>query len=136
VGIEGAAGLLGGFAVIPSPLTQVAVLASILSLVLRFRRTRGQERQQLKWFTYAAALMVVIAILGSYAAMHEPESAEVRPFLVTVDLAAIAAVSVVLGIAILRHRLFDIDLLINRTVVYGALTAALGLAYWASVLVL
>ena len=77
--------------------------------MLRFRRSRGEERQQLKWFTYAAAL-VPLAVLDEFL----PAPVDSLAFAVPVVLLPIAA-----GIAILRHRLYDIDRLINRTLVYG-----------------
>jgi hypothetical protein len=96
------------------------------SLVLRFRRSRGEERQQLKWFTYAGALVPLTWL------------ADVLPALVgdIVSAAPIVFLPAAAGIAILRYRLYDIDRLINRTLVYGWLTAILGLVYAAAVLVL
>jgi len=94
---------------------------SVASLVLRFRRSRGEERQQLKWFVYAGALSVV--------AFSYPggDLASILQILVA-PLLPIAA-----GIAILRYGLFDIDVVINRTLVYGSLTAMLALVYFGSV---
>ena len=101
-------------------------VVAFVSLVIRFRRSRGEERQQLKWFTYAAAL-VPLAVLGD--ALPAPLGNVV--FAVPIVFLPIAA-----GIAILRYRLYDIDQLINRTLVYGSLTAILGLGYAGAVLVL
>ena len=102
-----------------------AVLA-LASLVIRFRRSRGEERQQLKWFTYACALLP-LAALGDFL----PGPVGDLLFAALVLLLPVAT-----GIAILRHRLYDIDRLINRTLVYGLLTALLGGVYAAAVLVL
>jgi hypothetical protein len=100
-----------------------------LSLVQRFRRSHGVQRQQLKWFTYAAALTFLWLVLGDYllpnAAVLEVLSG------VMYGLIPVAA-----GVAILRYRLYDIDRLINRTLVYGLLTALLGAVYAGVVLVL
>jgi hypothetical protein len=104
-------------------------VAAILSVVLRFRRSRGVERQQLKWFTYAAALMGVFLLLTDYLF---PQSGVVD---VLYGL-AVALVPVAAGVAVLRYRLYDIDRLVNRTLVYGALTALLGAVYAGVVLVL
>ena len=90
-------------------------LVALVSLVLRFRRSRGEERQQLKWFTYAGALLP-LAVLGD--ALPAPLGNVV--FAVPIVFLAVAA-----GIAVLRYRLYDIDRLINRTLVYGLLTALL-----------
>jgi hypothetical protein len=102
-----------------------AVLA-LASLVIRFRRSRGEERQQLKWFTYACALLP-LAALGDFL----PGPVGDLLFAALVLLLPVAT-----GIAILRHRLYDIDRLINRTLVYGLLTALLGGVYAGAVLVL
>jgi hypothetical protein len=105
----------------------VCSVAAVASVVLRFRRSRGVERQQLKWFTYAALVMFAVNL----ATMFLPGGA-VGDLLFGL---AIAFLPVAAGIAILRHRLYDIDRLINRTVVYLALTALLGAVYAAVVLV-
>jgi hypothetical protein len=107
-----------------------ALLAAGASLVVRFRRARGVERQQLKWLLYA----VVIAILGTPLLSLTPS----RTPELAVDLASallIALIPVAVGLAILRYRLYDIDRLINRTMVYGLLTVILGLGYAAGSLV-
>jgi hypothetical protein len=105
----------------------VVSLAACASLVVRFRRARGVERQQLKWFAYAAALLVIGNVVGGVVL---PSSGDLAAAL-TIALLPVAA-----GIAILRYRLYDIDRLINRTLVYGLLTAILGLGYAGAVLLL
>jgi hypothetical protein len=103
-------------------------VAAVVSLVLRFRRSRGVERQQLKWITYAAALAILLQAVPT--PLPEGAVSDVL-FGLLISFIPIAA-----GIAVLRYRLYDIDRLINRTVVYGLLTAILGLGYAATVLVL
>ncbi len=101
-------------------------------MVVRFRRARGVERQQMKWFAIAASLVAAAFIVNfAYQFVPELHVLEQAAFLL-----AFASVPVSVGIAILRHRLYDIDRLINRAVVYGALSAGLGLVYWASVVLL
>jgi len=102
--------------------------AAAVSLVLRFRRSQGVERQQLKWFTYAGVLLFSWSIVDFALP-------EVAPFTVFFGL-TIALVPVAAGIAVLRYRLYDIDRLINRTLVYGLLTALLAGVYAGAVLVL
>jgi hypothetical protein len=116
-------------------------------MIIRFRRSRGIERQQLKWFVSAAALLAV-----TFAATAVPWfvigvlSGQGAPFLsgqrtpslalkVTQDITSItfAGLPLAAGIAILRYRLYDIDLLINRTLVYGSLTVLLALVYFGGV---
>jgi hypothetical protein len=111
----------------------VAVLAAIASLVVRFRRARGVERQQLKWVVYAVVVVVLCFIL----LMVAPNSMDPSELAVDVVFSLlIALIPVAMGVAILRYRLYDIDRLINRTLVYGLLTAVLGAVYAALVLVL
>jgi hypothetical protein len=105
-------------------------LASVASLVVGFRRARGEERHQLKWFTYGAGVLI---LLLAASAVSPALNARVPALVVA---AALAAPPLVIGVAVLRYRLYDIDRLINRTLVYGLLTATLGLAYAGVVLVL
>jgi hypothetical protein len=103
-------------------LTACAVAAA-LSLLLRFRRSHGVERQQLKWFAYAGALTACIVLLGDSLPDTGVLNVNVL-FGVAIGLLPVSA-----GIAILRYRLYDIDRLIRRTVSYSLLTAVLGAVY-------
>jgi hypothetical protein len=109
-------------------LLAVCAVAAVVSVVLRFRRSRGVERQQLKWFTYAAVLAILLQAVP--APLGEGAVYDVLFGL------TIAFIPVASGIAILRYRLYDIDRLINRTLVYGLLTTILGLGYAGAVLIL
>jgi hypothetical protein len=106
------------------------IFAAAVSLVVRFRRSRGTERQQLKWFTYAAAFIPVWFLLNSPIERAFPN------LFAVVDALVIAGVPVAAGIAILRYRLYDIDRIINRTLVYASLTAMLAALYLGGVVVL
>ena len=97
----------------------VGILGAVASVVVRFRRSRGIERQQMKWFLYAAALLPLFPV-------SEPLSAVVENTVLTVVLIALPTS---VCIAVLRYRLYGIDVVINRTLVYGTLTAILVLAY-------
>jgi hypothetical protein len=101
--------------------------AAALSLVLRFRRSHGVERQQLKWFTYAGVLMAGCFVLSDLFPDHVLSGL----FGVAVGLVPVAA-----GIAILHYRLYDIDRLIRRTLTYSLLTALLAGVYAGAVLIL
>jgi signal transduction histidine kinase len=93
----------------------VSTLLCLMALVLRFRRSQGEERQQLKWFAYASTLTVVSLLLALIPPLYAAGSA--------LQIVAIPLLPVATGIAVLRYRLYDIDVIINRTLVYGALTA-------------
>jgi hypothetical protein len=111
----------------PAPIFLLGIpttILSVISLVLRFRRSRGEERQQLKWFVYAgvlvvAALFVPLLLPGVASSL--------------LQLLVMPALPMAAGVAILRHRLYDIDRIINRTLVYGALTIMLALVYFGGV---
>jgi hypothetical protein len=116
-------------------LTLLTVPAA-LSPFARLRRAGGVERQQIKWFAYAAAATVGGVVL----AYMIPNSIDTPPWFERAGyallIATTPAIPVSIGIAILRYRLYDIDRIINRTLVYGALTVMLGATYFASVVVL
>ena len=113
------------------PAAVFGVLASPVSLVLRRRRATGVEREQIKWLAWAGAVAGVVVVVGS--AGYDVWGEELANGAI---LLSVLALPVVTGIAILRYRLYDIDVVINRTLVYGALTATLAAAYLGSVLLL
>jgi hypothetical protein len=108
-------------------------VAGMVALGLRFRRSHGDERQQIKWLVYTAA---VFAPLTPLLVIMSESDVRVGGVLVSDVLftLALTAIPVCVGVAILRHRLYDLDLVINRTLVYGALTAILAGAYFGCVL--
>jgi hypothetical protein len=131
--------MLAMFAVIGS------VVMGVRALVRRFRWSTGIERQQLKWFVFVWILagttlaltylaMSVVYITSGEAAFNEP------PLLVRVpvwaNIATFVLIAPAIGISILRYRLYDIDVLINRALVYGATTAAIAIAFFAGIVVL
>ena len=104
------------------------------ALVVRFRRSRGVERQQLKWFAYAAGLVAADLVVGSRlrALVGEGGSGRLAGFVFADPRSRLSRSPP--AIAILRYRLYDIDVVIRRTLVYGALTATLGGGYLGCVL--
>ena len=109
----------------------LAALAALGSVVVRYRRARGIERLQLRWVAAAACLLVLFAVGGSLAS---PWLGSGVGWLAM--LFGLMAVAASFAVALLRYRLYDIDVVINRTLVYGALTATLALTYLGSVLLL
>jgi uncharacterized membrane protein YhdT len=111
----------------------VLLVAVISSVFVRLRRAGGVEHQQIKWFAYAVAANA-IAVVVAYVI---PGLIETPLWFERVGFAlnniVIPAIPIAIGIAILRYRLYDIDLLINRTLVYGSLTLMLALVYFGGV---
>jgi hypothetical protein len=107
------------------------IVASGLAVIARFRRSSGDERQQLMWFAYAVAVMCVVFVVWFSLTLAEL----VAPSSLMYDVPLIG-LPVATGIAILKYRLYDIDLLINRTLVYGSLTAMLVALYFGGIVVL
>ena len=130
-GLSGAPGLLKLLRLL-EPLFALAVLAAIGSLVVRLRRARGIERQQLKWFVYTAVMALVVLVAASLLLpdLMEGPLGSVLWGAVPVSLAAAVA------LAVLRYRLYEIDRLVNRTLVYGLLTVLLAVVYAAGVFLL
>ena len=112
-------------------LTLASILLAGVSLVLRFRRAGGPERQQLKWFASAAALFAATTIVYTFFLAGAAEQAGQIS-----TLLAFAGIPIAVGVAILRHRLYDIDVVINRTLVYGSLTVMLVALYFGGIVVL
>ena len=122
--------VLVGF--IAVPMLFVAGLGAAISLFVRFHRARGEERQQIKWFASATALSLVwIFVFGQSAVGGLPGAIVALSFLLVIPSIPIAT-----GIAILRYRLYDIDRIINRTLVYGSLTVTLVALYFGGIVVL
>jgi class 3 adenylate cyclase len=124
-----------GFTGAISDLADLVVLAFVLTLTLsaaslavRFRRARGQERQQLKWLAAAS-----IPVLGFFVALVFGPTWQNRLLDAVIIALLFSAMYAAIGIAVLKHRLYDIDLLLTRTLAYGLLTAAFTVVYLAVV---
>jgi hypothetical protein len=138
-GVEGSL-WLGAAPYVLVPLFLSCMLLSAFSLVLRYRRSSGVERQQIKWIALAASfigLLYLVAMIGSFVVPQETWFAAGSPLWLNLlegaALLSFTVVPVAVGFAILRYRLYDIDLLINRTLVYGSLTATLIALYFGGV---
>src|SRR5215211_7576228 len=116
-------GIAAGFMIVGS------MVASAISVIVRARRAGRVERQQIKWLAYGGALVVGTTLVGGVIAIWN-----VTVSILIINLAFLG-LPIFTGIAIVRYRLYDIDILINRTLVYGALTATLALIYFSGVVV-
>jgi hypothetical protein len=97
----------------------IGLVGAFVAVVVRFRRARGIERQQMKWFLYAASLIPIFLVLEQLPRIIDS---------IVLGLVVLAQPTAI-GIAMLRYRLYNIDVVINRTLVYGALTVSLVLIY-------
>jgi hypothetical protein len=133
LGIEGAEAAFKLLETITAPGVGLLMILSVVSMVARFRRARGAERQQLKWFTYAAVLSVLLFLIFTLTGL---DNRTPGPLGYVIAALWLMAIPVAIGVALLRYHLFDIDRLINRTLVYGLVTALLAGIYAGAVLVL
>ena len=133
LGISGTSALFDHFNTLANLLLFLTAVACIASVFVRFRRAKGDERQQLKWLAYGTvlSLLVIVAIIvfifTNVNSGFLPSAFFYLPLLI---------ISISAGIAILRYRLYNIDILINRTLVYGLLTGLLALIYFGLVFIL
>jgi signal transduction histidine kinase len=113
----------------------LAQAAGAVSLVVRFRRSSGEERLQLKWFALAAGMLSLsLAVFGIVTAVGGIEEASTSAdWLENLVVLSVLSVPVIIGIAMLKYRLYDVDLVINKAVVYGALAVFITLVYVAVV---
>jgi hypothetical protein len=103
------------------------LVLAVASVIVRMRRSRGDQRQQFKWLVFGAAMLP----LGNLIA-----TLPVPSVVQNVGVCALVAFPVTVGVAILKYRFYDIDVVINRALVYGTLTAILALTYLTIVVVL
>jgi hypothetical protein len=130
LGIEAARGILVFAGGLLFYLFTGLLLASAACVYLRFRRGSGTERQQIKWLAYAAALLGVTALAGEVLDLLLGRLGWWFPWVI---VAAFLGIPLSIGAAMLHYRLYEIDIIINRTVVYGSLSATLALVYFGGV---
>jgi hypothetical protein len=135
-GLEGAP-LVANAGIFILLLLPLCMVASALSLVLRYRRSRGEEREQIKWIAFAASVVGLLYLIAMVGSLFLGWGAQGTPLwlglLQHAALVSFTAVPIAVGFAVLKYRLYNIDLLINRALVYGALTALLVAVYVGSV---
>jgi hypothetical protein len=125
------------------PLLPLCILVSAVGMVLRYRHSRGEVRQQIKWIAFVASfvgLSYLIAMVSQLVALVVSEGGDSLPqfpwwaeFLFSVAVLGFAGVPVAIGFAVLKYRLYDIDIIINRALVYGSLTTTLLALYFGGV---
>jgi signal transduction histidine kinase len=128
-GIPGAAPILNKLLTFASVFLAVGVVGSLAALWIRFRRSTGIEREQMKWLVYAVGIYLPVTILCSIALSFWPDFSWKQEINIVLTDLGILGIAIAAAIAILRHRLYDIDLIINRTLVYTALTIGVAALY-------
>ena len=114
----------------------LGILATVVSLVLRYRAAQIRERQQIKWFVWVTGVVLALTIFSATLLILDPNNVMLGSppgiaFIIFFGGGLLEFYPVIgIGIAILRHRLWDIDIIINRTLVYGSLTAILAILYF------
>ncbi len=137
LGVDAAAGLLHALADAGGLVAAATVLIALAAIVARFRAARGIERQQLKWLALLAvvgvAALALLLVIAQFANLDTGTGQAVAG--VVLGLLSMAP-ALAAAVAILRYRLYDVDVVINRALVYGALTALLGATYLGLVLLI
>ncbi|MGH2572683.1 MAG: histidine kinase, partial [Actinomycetota bacterium] len=132
VGIETLRGVADVAFAVLLPILVATIVASALSLVIRFRRAHGEEREQIKWLVFAAILLAAWLAIGIVLDFLQVEYSD-SVVGTLADMVVFAALPVAAGIAILKYRLYDIDIVIRKAVVFGALAAFMTIVYVAIV---
>jgi hypothetical protein len=133
LGFSGTSALFVHFNTFVTLFLFVTAIACIVSVIVRFRKARGDERQQLKWLAYGTvlSLLIIVAIIVSIFTNLNLGFLSSALFYLPLLIISISS-----GIAIMRYRLYNIDILINRTLVYGVLTALLALIFFGLIFIL
>jgi len=112
--------------VIVFPLTTALFVASVMSLVMRYRRAVADEREQIKWFAFAAAVQLVAIVVLVAASTAGAAAQEVALIFMAL---AFTATPVVMGVAIVKYRLYDIEVVVNKAIVFAILAAFITVVY-------
>ena len=131
LGVEELAGVLGLLEALQTPLIMLIMIAGVISVGTRYRYGSQDDREQLKWvfFSVAVLLFVFVSTTIAQELWGVFDNPEINAFPVALFAVAVAGFPVSVGMAILRYRLYDIDLIINRTLVYVPLTGILAGLY-------
>jgi fumarate reductase subunit D len=106
----------------------------VASLVLRYRRSRGEEREQIKWIAFAASVIGLLFLIGLVISLiYGSTPPSWTRLLDTMTALSYTGVPIAVGFAVLKYRLYDIEVIINRTLVYGSLTLLLALVYFGGI---
>jgi hypothetical protein len=135
-GIAGAKTVVDVLGSVGGALFICAVIASVMSLFVRYRRAGVGERLQLKWLMYTVVFVLLALVASMVIEQLGGGSEQASNLSNLVVTGALSTIPIAIGVAVLRYRLYDIDLVINRTLVYGSLTTILSLTYFGAVALL
>ena len=135
-GLELAAGTLLLIHTILDPVSAGLLLIVAAAVLMRFRRAQGEERQQLKWFAYAVSCFIGVSVVSALTQSVVGHVPLIDLAGLVVTAVALTAIPLAIGVAILRYRLYAIDMLIRRTLIYSLLTGLLLAVYFGSVVLL
>jgi hypothetical protein len=136
LGIAGAGPLLDAVNNLAQSVFAWLALVAVISVIVRYRHAAGAQRQQIKWFAYGATLLVVFILGGLALAQVVTPSGQDPSNNIIANMGFVLGfvmLPVGAGIGVLRYRLYDIDIIINRTLVYGSLTLILAAVYFGGV---
>lgn len=128
-GIPAAAPVLDGMLTLSSAFLAIGIVGSMAALWARFRRSTGIEREQMKWLVYAMGLFILMSLLTSTFTWLYPDIQWGMQLNIMASNLGILSIAIATAVAILRYRLYDIDLIIQRTLVYGALMVGIAAFY-------
>ncbi|MEZ4670763.1 MAG: histidine kinase [Anaerolineae bacterium] len=127
--LPGSIEIMNALLAVAAPLLILGIFGSICSVAVRFRRANGVERAQVKWLAYAGIFVIIGNLVGSIPWLISPGDSFALEFSIVMTFVTLVGIVLATGVAILRYRLWDIDIVINRTLVYGALSALVVTAY-------
>ncbi|MGH2676596.1 MAG: hypothetical protein ACRDH1_14425, partial [Actinomycetota bacterium] len=130
---EVSADVVGPLFGLGSSLYLASVLGALASLIVRFRRSQGDERQQLRWFGAAVGLVAFFITLTFIAEFWAPDLSGFKRAAAVGTILSFIAIPIATGVAVMKYRLYDIDVVISKTVVYGLLAAFVTVVYVAVV---
>lgn len=134
-GVEGAVGAIRIFDTILPVISFPLLLGMLASVFVRFHGARGDERQQLKWLAFIASILATSVVLGLLDTLLLDGQLG-RTYLDALAILGVGAIPVAVGVAVLKYRLYDIDLIIRRTLTYAALTGTMAVVYFGGVALL
>jgi signal transduction histidine kinase len=130
-GVESLRGLASGLMTVGGIGSVLTALVCVAALIVRFRRARGDERQQVRWLVYVAATAAILLLATFSTEFLTRDASRVGDvFFIAFVMVLVLGIPAASGVAILKYRLYDLDIVVKKTVVFGILAAFITLAYF------